>query len=169
MALPTDREDCDPAFEHFPDDSIPEIVLDDITIRVIIGSAFGKTSPVPVHSDMLYLEVRMPQQRQLTLPDDVNELGVYIVNGSIDVDACQYKEGEMLVAAVGEPLTLTAQSDCRVMVIGGESVGERYVWWNFVSSSRSRIEEAKKLWESGGFKRIEGDPEYIPLPGLRQR
>ncbi len=169
MALPDDREECEPGFEHFPADAIPQTELNNVTIRVIIGSAFGKTSPVPVYSRMLYLELRMPNESRLAMPEDVGELGIYVVSGTITVDSSDYSDGEMIIAATGHCPTIKAGANSRVMVIGGDSVGDRHLWWNFVSSSKSRIEEAKKEWASGGFSRIADDPEFIPLPGVKQR
>lgn len=164
MALPDGEEETDPAFEHYPADSLPELDVDGSSVRVIIGEAYGKSSPVRLYSPMLYLECRVPKGNALTLPDSYAELGAYVVSGDITIDNESYSEGVLAVAASGATVELVANEDSRVMVIGGDPVGERKIWWNFVSSSAERMEIAKQDWKEGRFGKVPGDDEFIPLP-----
>lgn len=164
MALPDGQEEIDPAFEHYAADTLPELDVDGSTVRVIIGDAYGKSSPVKLYSPMLYLECRVPKGATLALPISYEELGAYVVSGSISIDDEDYGEGVLAVAATGANVSLTALEDSRVMVIGGDPVGEREIWWNFVSSSAERMEAAKEDWKEGRFGKVPGDDEFIPLP-----
>jgi redox-sensitive bicupin YhaK (pirin superfamily) len=134
-----------------------------------MGPAFGRTSPVACYSPTLYLEARLPAGAVFTLPAEHEERALYVVSGEIDVHgdagAGRYGPGLMLVARPGVPLTLTACEATRLAVIGGAPVGERHIWWNFVSSSKSRIEQAKADWRAMRFGTVPGDDEFIPLPG----
>lgn len=165
MALPDDKEELEPAFEHFPADALPEFMIGGTTVRIIMGQCFGKTSPVPTWSETVYLEVRMPGGGYLELPADFSEIAIYVVSGKVTIDGVDYGTGVMPVARDGRALAIDALEDSRFMVIGGDSVGRRHVWWNFVSSSRERIEKAKDDWREGRFATIPGDSdEFIPLP-----
>lgn len=164
MALPDGQEEIDPAFVHYPADTLPELDIDGSRIRIIIGEAYGKASPVTCFSPMLYLECRLQKGGTLTLPDSYAELAAYIVSGNVTIDGDSYTEGVLAVAASGASVTLTANEDSRVMVIGGDPVGKRKIWWNFVSSSDERMEAAKADWKEGRFGKVPGDDEFIPLP-----
>ena len=164
MALPDGEEERDPSFKHYPAADIPEIDVGGVTTRVIIGEAYGKVSPVDAYSSTLYLECVMPQGSELTLPDQYEELGAYVVSGRISIDRESYGSGVMAIAASGKTMRLTAEEDARVMVVGGEKLGKRHIYWNFVSSSRERIEQAKADWREGRFGQVPGDHEFIPLP-----
>lgn len=164
MALPADHAECEPAFVHHPADTLPEVERDGARIRVIIGSAYGETSPVQVLTPMLYLELTLPRGNRLVLPDDVGDRALYTVSGEIAVDTDTYSAGEMLVACDGAPVCVEARSDAHVMLIGGEPVGPRRMWWNFVATSMERIEQAKADWRDGRFGEVPGDDEFIPLP-----
>ena len=164
MALPNHEEEHEPAFKHYPAADLPELDKYGVTVRVIIGAAYGHTSPVRSYSDTLYLECSMPPGSALTLPDNQPELAAYVVSGEVAIDGSAYTEGMMAIACPGATLELTANSDSRVMVIGGETIGERHLWWNFVSSSRERIEQAKADWLEKRFAHVPDDDEFIPLP-----
>ena len=164
MALPVDEEEHDPAFQHYPTADIPEVEVGGVTVRVIIGEAYGKTSPVHAYSSTLYLECVMPKGSQVALPDQYEEIGAYVVSGSVSIDGRSYGAGVMAVGCDGAAVTLTAEEESRVMVVGGEPLGERYVYWNFVSSSKERIEKAKSDWREGKFGQVPGETEFIPLP-----
>jgi len=131
---------------------------------VIIGTAFGETSPVAVFSRMLYLECRLPGGGHLALPNDEDELACYVVDGEVRIAGEACPPGVMAVAGPGQGLSLSASTASRVMVLGGTPLGRRYVWWNFVASSRERIEQAKSDWTAGRFGKVPGDDEFIPLP-----
>jgi hypothetical protein len=163
-ALPSEREEMDPSFVHHPADALPQLELDGCTIRVIMGSAFGRTSPAVIHSPTVYLEVRMPNGARFTLPDDHSERAFYVVTGAVQIDTGAHGEGCMAVVRPGAPMVLTATADSCVMIIGGEPVGARHIWWNFVSSSKDRIEQAKLDWAANRLGQVPGDPELIPLP-----
>ena len=164
IALPEEEEDCDPAFRHYPAADIPQLNLQGVVVRVIMGSAYGHTSPVMVYSPTLYLECNLPADSVLPLPGSCLELAVYVVSGDLRIDAKTVPSGVMAVVCPRMPVRLEACKDSRVMVIGGNPVGERHIWWNFVSSSKERIETAKVNWKKQRFPEIPGEREFIPLP-----
>ncbi len=164
MALPLDDEECAPDFTHYPADTIPEFEHQGASIRVIIGSAFGRRSPVRQFAPTLYLECRLAAGAALDLPRDSDELAVYVVAGEIRLGEHAVGAGLMAVACDGVPLRIEAAADSLLMIIGGASVGERHIWWNFVSSSQQRIEQAKDDWREKRFDAVPGDDEFIPLP-----
>ncbi len=164
MALPSGQEEMQPEFLHYGAGCIPECSLDGVTVRVIMGAAYGETSPVRCYSPTLYLECRLPAGCHLTLPESQPELAAYVVSGRIDVDGHAYTEGELLLARPGQAVRVEARQDSHLMVLGGAPVGDRHIWWNFVSSSERRIEQAKNQWRDGQFQPVPGDKEFIPLP-----
>jgi hypothetical protein len=135
-----------------------------VTVRVIIGQAFGYTSLVTSYSPVLYLECRLPSGSELALPEEYQELAAYVVSGEVQIDQQRYSEGVMTVACPGKTVRVKALRDSLVMVIGGDSVGDRHIWWNFVSSSKERIEQAKTDWKDRRFDDVVGESEFIPLP-----
>jgi len=164
MALPEEHEELAPNFVHYPATDLPEFEKDGVTVRVIIGEAFGQCSPVKAYSSMLYLECRMSAGSHLLLPDNYDERAVYVVSGSVRVEGQPLAAGVMGVACQGRSVTLDASAESRVMIIGGAPVGERHIWWNFVSSSKDRIEQAKADWQGKRFGTVPGETEFIPLP-----
>lgn len=164
IALPIDQEECEPEFLHYPADSLPQVDADGSTVRVIMGSAYGQSSPVKTYSSTLYLECLLQAGAHLDLPEDYAELALYVVSGKVSVEAQTYPIGVMAVAAAGRSVQIQASEDSRVMVIGGDGLGQRTVWWNLVSSSKARIEQAKDDWREGRFDKVPGDDEFIPLP-----
>ena len=107
----------------------------------------------------------MPSGAELTLPDHCPERAAYVVSGQVSIDGESYSEGVMAVACTGKEIVMKAHRESRVMVVGGDPVGDRYIWWNFVSSSRERIEQAKADWRRMKFDKVPGETEFIPLPG----
>ena len=164
MALPESEQEREAAFQHYPAADLPDIDVDGARVRVIIGEAYGHKSPVHAYSETLYLECVLPEGTELTLPDSHPEIGAYIVSGSVTIDGRRYDEGVMAVGGGSGAMTLVAAQASRVMVIGGEPLGRRYIYWNFVSSSRERIEQAKTDWREGRFGQTPGETEFIPLP-----
>ena len=164
MALPADQEERAPDFAHFSAEKLPELDRDGVTVRVIMGAFEGHRSPVTSYSPTLYLEARMRQGAVLTLPPDHDELAVYVVSGEVIADKRSLGNGLMAVARHGHALHIEAGEDSHVMVIGGAGLGNRHIWWNFVSSSRARIEQAKADWKQDRFARVPGETEFIPLP-----
>lgn len=164
IALPDHLEDCDPAFLHYPAGGVPARELGGVAIRVIIGEAYELSSPVHSYSPTLYIECRLPAGATLQLPDSHQELAAYIVSGEIQIDNHAFAGGMMAVPCPGKSVQLVAGTDSHVMLIGGEPVGKRHIWWNFVASSKQRIEKAKADWKQGRFDDIPGETEFIPLP-----
>ena len=164
IALPDDKEEIEPAFEHIPASELPEVEQDGCTIRVIMGQCLGSKSPVPTYSETLYLDVVMQAGAVLDLPDEWAEFAIYVVEGSVNIDGNLFESGAMAVAGGGSSLMMSAAAGSRVMVIGGDSVGVRHIYWNFVHSSEARIEQAREDWREGRFEMVPGDDEFIPLP-----
>lgn len=164
LALPADKQEIEPAFQHIAADELPELQMSGSRIRVIMGEAYGKKSPVPLHSATLYVEALIPAGAVLESPGGHEELAAYIVSGEVEIDAEHYASGVMAVAAPGQTLIVAAKSDSRVMFVGGDNLGKRKLWWNFVSDSPERIEQAKQDWNAGRFGTVPGDDEFIPLP-----
>ncbi len=164
MALPDAEEERAPAFVHYPSGELPEFEIAGARIRVIVGEAYGRSSPVTTYSPMLYLECRLPAGTELPLPEHCGELAMYVVSGDIGIDGHSIGNGVMALARAGQSMVLRARSESHVMVLGGDPVGHRHIWWNFVSSSRDRIERAKDDWRQDRFGHVPGETEFIPLP-----
>ena len=165
VALPKDAEESEPSFHHHPGDTLPETEIDGVELRLIAGSAYGMESPVKTASPMFYLDVQIHAGGSLAVTDAHQERAVYVVSGDISVAGETYGPNDMLVLAEDADVTLTSQNSARVMLLGGAPIdGERHIWWNFVSSSKERIEQAKEDWQAGRFDMIAGDDEFIPLP-----
>jgi redox-sensitive bicupin YhaK (pirin superfamily) len=164
LALPLEREEMEPGFVHYPATALPEIARDGATVRLILGEAYGERSPVATYSPTLYAEARLAPGAELALPDGVSERAVYVAAGAITIGPRQFSEGTLAVAREGAEVSLRAAVATRVMIIGGEPVGPRHIWWNFVSSSKERIEQAKRDWVEGRLGKVAGDDEFIPLP-----
>ncbi len=164
LALPEQDEEIDPAFHHYPAASIPRVTVGGVPVRVMMGSAFGEASPVRTFAETLYLEATLEDGQSLALPE-TGERAAYVVSGHLETGDTGIDEHSLAVFASGSRITLTATRPSRIAVIGGEPLGNRHIEWNFVSSRKERIEQAKALWISGGFPRVRGDEEeFIPLP-----
>jgi hypothetical protein len=165
VALPKAHEETEPAFHHYAADSIPSVDLDGVRARVLGGAAYGVTSPVRTFSPLLYVEAQMPAGSVLEIPM-AEERGVYVVEGAITVDGVSASKGRMLVLKQGTTPVVRAEMPSRVAIIGGDAMdGPRYIFWNFISSSRERLEQAKADWREGRFPKVPGDEtEFIPLP-----
>ena len=160
VALPRALEETDPAFSHHL-----AVHLDE-NVRLIAGEAFGKKSPVPVHSPLFYVHCELAQGARVELPAQYAERAAYVASGAIEVDGQRFQAGQMVVFRTGAASPLQATTAARVMLLGGEPLGERFIEWNFVSSSRERIEQAKADWRAGRMKLPDlDDREFIPLPG----
>ena len=164
MALPADEQECDAEFVHYPASDLPGFEHAGVRVTVIIGEVFGQASPVAVRAPMLYLELRMPAGSEIEIPADYDERAAYVVEGDVRIDAESLGAGLMAVAREGKALRLSATEDSHVMIVGGAHMGKRHIWWNFVSTSKDRIEQAKKDWEEKRFGSIPGETEFIPLP-----
>ena len=171
VALPNEFEDVDPSFSHHAKDALPTIQIDGVEIKILLGRAFGLESPVPIHSDLFYAEAKLPAGRTLKIPAEGRELAAYVVAGEVRARSEMVSTNCMAVATKGEDLELTAQSDAHVMLIGGQPVGPRFIYWNFVASSQDRLTQARQDWFEGPgphnarFAAVPGDAqEFIPLP-----
>ena len=165
LALPQTHEETAPDFRHHPAASLPEMEQSGARMRLIAGAAFGAVSPVQTFAPMFYLDVVLDDEAVLPLPGEYEERAVYVAIGMVVLDGERYEAGSMLVLKPGSQPRIIAQGPARLMLLGGAPLdGERYLWWNFVSSSKDRIEQAKTDWKSGRFTMVPGDPEFIPLP-----
>lgn len=172
VALPEEFEDVEPSFIHYPSHTLPEFEKEGVQFKLLIGSAYHKQSPVKTHSDLFYLEAKLPKGSQFTFPSEGQESAAYLVEGKIQADGVQMDQHTMAVAADNGDLLIEALEDSRIMLLGGKPVGKRFIYWNFVSSSQEKLEAAKKDWAQGGprpssdrFPLIPGDDkEFIPLP-----
>jgi redox-sensitive bicupin YhaK (pirin superfamily) len=164
LALPEDSEEVDAWFYHYPAEKIPFLKVDDVPLRVMMGSAYGVESPVITFADTLYVEAHLQAGQQLLLPY-ADERAVYVAQGSVNINGVQIKKHSMALVSSLNEVVLQADEESRVAILGGETLGKRYIEWNFVSSSRARIEQAKKDWRAGRFPKVPGDEEeFIPLP-----
>lgn len=164
FALPEDKEEIDPAFYHYAADEIPSTRQEGTDIRVMMGTAFGLTSPVKTFSDILYAEIVMKAGSSLPLPQ-TQERAVYVVTGAVTIDGIKITAGTMAVLSENAQVELTAEEDSKYVIIGGESMQERHIFWNFISTRKERIEQAKADWKAGNFPLIPDDhEEFIPLP-----
>lgn len=164
FALPEAKEEIDPAFYHYAASEVPSTAHAGANIRVMMGKAFGISSPVKTFSDILYAEIVMEQGSKLVLPD-TQERAVYVVGGSVTIDGVTISAGTMAVLKEGARTEAHANEDSKYIIIGGEPMQERHIFWNFISSRQERIEQAKRDWKDGAFPTIPDDhDEFIPLP-----
>ncbi|PZF76781.1 hypothetical protein DK847_09920 [Aestuariivirga litoralis] len=166
VALPKQHEEAAPAFDHVAAHELPVIDERGISARIIAGSLYGATSPVKTHSELFYADVQMQAGTAVPLPADHEERGVYVADGEVEVAGQVFEAGRLLVFRPGDAITLRARTHARLMLLGGEPMdGPRYIWWNFVSSSKERIEAAKDDWKQARFAIVPGDEkDFIPLP-----
>ncbi|MBA2963489.1 MULTISPECIES: pirin family protein [Ramlibacter] len=167
VALPEAAEESEASFVHTPADAIPQVQADGARVRVLVGEAFGVRSPVQPASPTLYLDVALPAGGRFELPALAPELAVYPVAGEFSLDGTAVPAQQMLVLEPGAPVRIAATGPARFVVVGGEPLGPRYMYWNFVSSSKDRILQASADWEAGRFAGVPGDDEFIPLPPTR--
>jgi redox-sensitive bicupin YhaK (pirin superfamily) len=173
VALPETAEDGEAGFEHAGKDALPLLDADGVKARVILGTAWGERAPVRVFNEMFYADVELAPGARVPLPDGHEDRGLYVVSGSVVIAGQAHEAMRMMVFRPGDRLHVTAGPEgARLMLLGGETLGgPRYIWWNFVASSKERIEAAKEAWragdwEHGRFRLPPGDDgEFIPLPG----
>lgn len=164
MALPEESEEIDPEFHHYPSEKIPSIVVKGVPVRVLIGRAYGVASPVKEFYRTLYLEAQLLPGQTLELPNE-SERGVYIASGELKIKEHQYSAKQMIILSDADGVTVTAITSTTIILIGGEKISKRYMEWNFVSSRKERIEQAKRDWVERKFPKVPGDEvEFIPLP-----
>ena len=165
VALPEKDEEASPAFNNYRPEQLPVFTDKGIWMRLIAGNAYGLNNEVKTNSPLFYLHVVLEAGAKLTLPKEHSERGAYIAKGSIETGGYTYGSGRMLVFAKGDDPQIIAKEKTTVMLLGGEPLGERFIWWNFVSSRRERIEQAKSDWKEGRIILPPNDnKEFIPLP-----
>ena len=167
VALPKELEQMDPEFFHIEEKQIPQWTDGDLQFKLVAGEAFGKKSPVPVYSKLYMLEIKSKTKQTLNIGDQLyGESGLYILEGGIESDGNVYGPKQLLVAKESSLCEFTIQENSTIYIFGGEPFPEkRYIDWNFVSSSKELIKEAKEKWEAQSFPKIDGDDtEYIPYP-----
>ncbi|KIC25728.1 MULTISPECIES: pirin family protein [unclassified Leisingera] len=176
IALPESHEDVPAAFEHHGKEALPVLEGEGKTVRLILGNAWGEKAPATLYSETFYADVVLHPGAKLPLPTDHEDRGLYVTQGSVEIAGDTFEAGRMMVFRPGDEITVTAGAEgARLMALGGATLnGPRYIWWNFVASSRDRIEAAKVSWAAGDwqhgrFKLPPGDDqEFIPLPENRK-
>lgn len=165
VALPERDEEAAPDFAHHEAVSLPLISAEGKEVRLIVGSLFGERSPVTAFSEMFYADAHLEPGAKLPLSAEHEERAIYVVSGEIEIAGDRFGANKLLVFRPGDNVTVTATQAARLMLLGGEAAdGPRYIWWNFVSSSKDRIEQAKADWANGRFSAVPGDDEFTPLP-----
>ncbi|MBY4892357.1 pirin family protein [Rhodobacteraceae bacterium N5(2021)] len=173
IALPKDAEDGEPTFVHAPKTDLPLLEGEGKQLRLILGNAYGEAAPVVTPSNMFYADALLEAGASLPMPEDHEDRGAYVLDGAVSVAGQVFEKGQMMVFRPGDKIAMTAgDQGARVMVLGGDTMdGPRHIWWNFVASSKDRIEAAKEAWREGDWMhgRFQLPPtdnaEHIPLPG----
>ncbi len=167
VALPLAEEECEPRFEHHPAETLPTISHPGAQLRLLMGDAYGERSPVRTLSPLFYVDARLCAGSELVLPPEHEQRAIYVVEGAVHCGRERVEPGRMLVFHPGSDVMLCAEVDARLVLIGGAPLPEaRYIDWNFVSSSKAHIEQAKRDWQQGRFPLVPGDEsEFTPLPG----
>jgi redox-sensitive bicupin YhaK (pirin superfamily) len=165
VALPRSEEECEPSFVHHGADALPIRERDGATVRVLVGAYDGVASPVRPASPMFYLDAQLEPGAALTLPAEHAERAIHVAEGRITLASDEFTAGSLLVFHAGDAIPIRARERARVLLFGGAPLdGPRHLWWNFVSSSKARIEQAKADWKAGRFAAVPGETEHIPLP-----
>ena len=165
VALPEKVEEIAPSFQHFDQGDLPVVEDTGVHARIIGGKAFGASSPVKTHSDWLYVELMLEPGASAPLDPDHEERGIYVVEGEVEIAGSRFEGPQLLIFRPGDRITIKAIRRARLMLLGGATMdSQRYIWWNFVSSSEARIEQAKEDWKAGRFASVLGETEFIPLP-----
>lgn len=166
LALPDHREEIAPAFDHTHAGDLPELEGDGAHARVVIGAFHGKAAPVRTETETLYVDIRLEPGARLPIPADAEERAIYVLQGNLVIAGDRFPSDRLIVFKPGAEIVIEAASAVHLMLFGGASLGsKRYIWWNFVSSSKERIEQAKEEWRTGRFDIVPGDEEeFVPLP-----
>ena len=165
IALPEKHEEIEPSFQYFDAADLPVVDTEGLWARVAAGSVFGKCSRVGMYSEWFYAEVVLKPGRTVPLDPDYEERAIYVAEGEISIAGESFEAPRLLIFRPGDRITVRAKNRTRLMFLGGSALeGPRYIWWNFVSSRRERIEQAKEDWKSGRFALVPDETEFIPLP-----
>jgi redox-sensitive bicupin YhaK (pirin superfamily) len=166
VAMPAADEELAPSFAHHGRASLPLVTDDGKSVRIVVGNLYGERSPVPTLSDTIFADATLAAGSTLPIDAATEERALYIVKGEIEIAGDRFAAGQLLVFRPGDGLAATAATDARVVLVGGAAMdGPRHIWWNFVSSRKERIEQAKAEWKARRFDTVPGDErEFIPLP-----
>ncbi len=166
LALPTEHEEMAPAFDHTRRDDLPLLDFDGVSGRVVIGAFEGQRAAVSTKSETLYVDLQLKAGAKVRIPADTEERAVYLLSGEVEIAGDRFAPDQLLVFRPGDEIVVSSERGAHIMLFGGAALGsQRYIWWNFVSSSRERIEQAKEEWRTGRFDIVPGDAEeFIPLP-----
>lgn len=165
VALPKNHESAEPSFSHQPRASLPEITRAGVSIRLLVGTAFGERAPTPIFSPTVYAAIEMQPGATLELLPEHEQRGVYAVGGALSVGGEPLPEQHLAVLEQGASISIASTTGARCMLIGGAAMdGDRLIWWNFVASSRALIDEASTRWREMRFPPVPGETEFIPLP-----
>jgi redox-sensitive bicupin YhaK (pirin superfamily) len=166
VALPSAKEEIDAGFAHHEAAEFPVVADNGKTVRVVVGSLYGARSPVPTVHETIFGDVRLTTGTSLPVETGHEERAIYLIDGEIDIAGDRFPAGQLLVFKPGDAVTLTALRETHLVIVGGAPMdGPRHIWWNFVSSRKERIEQAKADWQAGHFQKVPGDEiEFIPLP-----
>jgi redox-sensitive bicupin YhaK (pirin superfamily) len=167
VALPKTHEEAQPSFFHHDKGELPIITGDGAEVRLAVGSLYGARAPVPTFTEMFFADVRLEAGAKLPIDATHEERGAYLTEGTVEIAGDVFEAGRLVVFRPGDPHVVTAKTPARLILLGGEPMdGRRHIWWNFVSSSKERIEQAKEDWKNGRFDKVFGDEkDFIPLPG----
>lgn len=169
LGLPDESEEVAPNFQHYPAESIPEVQLGDVRLSLVAGRVLGARSPVAVFSPLCYLVATLAPGQRFDWIRHYPEEAVYVIDGSVEINDETFASHRMVVLPDAEHVRVASKDGAMIAVLGGEPLGKRFLEWNFVSSSRERLAAAAKLWDQGGFDRVPGDEEFIPLPEKLRR
>ncbi|MER8390501.1 pirin family protein [Mesorhizobium sp. M1340] len=166
LALPDGKEEVAPVFENTAALRLPEIDAEGVSGRIVIGALSGLRSPVATASDTLYADLRLAPGASVKIPAEAEERAIYTLEGEVSISGDRFPAERLLVFRPGDEIVVSSDRGAHFMLFGGASLGsKRYIWWNFVSSSKERIEQAKEEWKTGRFDIVPGDEqEFIPLP-----
>jgi redox-sensitive bicupin YhaK (pirin superfamily) len=166
LALPDGKEETAPVFENTGRDLLPRFEYDGASGRLVMGSLSGIRSPVRTDTDTLYADISLAPGARISIPADAEERAIYVLDGTVTISGDEFPSDRLLVFKPGDEIVVSSEQGAHFMLFGGASLGsKRYIWWNFVSSSRERIEQAKHEWKTGRFDIVPGDEEeFIPLP-----
>ncbi|HXB43762.1 MAG TPA: pirin family protein [Puia sp.] len=170
VALPERDEESTPSFNNYKPEQLPTFTEKGVWMRLIAGDAYGLRNDVKTKSPLFYMHVTLQEGATFSLPEEHSERGFYIVKGSVEVSGNTYRAGQMIVFTTGADPVILAKENTTLMLLGGEPLGERFIWWNFVSSRKERIEQAKEDWKQGRIILPPNDnKEFIPLPDDRSK
>jgi redox-sensitive bicupin YhaK (pirin superfamily) len=166
VALPAAKEEMDAGFAHHATAEFPVAKENGKNVRVVVGSLYGASSPVPTVHETIFGDVHLKAGMSLPLDADHEERAIYVIEGVVDIAGDKFEPGRLLVFKPGDAATITAVNNTHFVIVGGAPMdGPRHIWWNFVSSRKERIEQAKADWKAGHFDKVPGDEvEFIPLP-----